>query len=126
MIGRTSIISLQLGGRHLWISFLVVENLDESDQFILGRDFVRNSDVTIDLNDGLTRIKDPERKYEKKSLNMILINQTKVPIFLDRKVRLKPNQAVVATFRMMSLNELSNDRQVCVVPNPNSKSSAIL
>ena len=41
--GRTPIISLQLGGRHLWMSFLVVENLDESDQFILGRDFVRLS-----------------------------------------------------------------------------------
>ena len=26
--GRTPIISLQLGGRHLWMSFLVVENLD--------------------------------------------------------------------------------------------------
>ena len=38
--GRTPIISLQLGGRHLWMSFLVVRNLDESDQFILGRDFV--------------------------------------------------------------------------------------
>ena len=124
--GRTPIISLQLGGRHLWMSFLVVENLDESDQFILARDFVRNFDVTIDLNDGLIRIKDPERKYEKKPLNKILINQAKVPIFLDRKVRLKPNQAVVATFRMRNLNELSNDRQECLEPNPYSKSSAIL
>ena len=59
--GRTPIVSLQLGGRHLWVSFLVVENLDESDHFILGRDFVRNFDVTINLNDGLIRIKDPER-----------------------------------------------------------------
>ena len=104
----------------------MVENLDESDQFILGRDFVRNFDVTIDLNDGLIRMKDPEKKYEKKSLSRILINQAMVPIFLDRKVRLKPNQAVVATFRMMNLSELSNDRHVCLVPNPNSKSSAIL
>ena len=63
--GRTPIISLQLGGRHLWMSFLVVKNLDESDQFILERDFVRNFDVKIDLNDGLIRIKDPKRKYEK-------------------------------------------------------------
>ena len=60
--GRTPIISLQLGGRQLWMNFLVVENLNESDQFILGRDFVRNFDVTIDLNDGLIRIKDNERK----------------------------------------------------------------
>ena len=124
--GRTPIISLQLGGRHLWTRFLLVKNLDESDQFILGRDFTRNFDVTIDLNDGLIRIKDPERKYEKKPLNQILINQAKVPMFLDRKVKLKPNQVVVATFKMRNFNELSNDRQVCLVLNPNSKSSAIL
>ena len=110
MTGRTPIISLQLGGRHLWMSFLAVENLDESNQFVLGRDFVCNFDVTIDLNDGLIRIKDPERKYEKKPLNKILINQAKVPIFLYREVKLKPNQAVVATFKMRNLNELSNDR----------------
>ena len=50
--GKTPIISMQLGGSHLWMSFLVVENLDESDQFILGRNFMRNFDITIDLNEG--------------------------------------------------------------------------
>ena len=60
--GRAPIISLQLGGRHFWMNFLVVENLDESDQIILGHDFVRNFDVTIDLNEWLIQIKDPERK----------------------------------------------------------------
>ena len=119
--GRTPIISRQLGRGHIWMSFLVVENLDESDQFILGRDFLRNFDVTIDLNDGLIRIKDPERKYEKKPLNKILFNQAKVPIFRDRKVRLKPNQAVIATLKMRNLNELSNERQVCLVPNQTVK-----
>ena len=120
MLPQTLIISLQLGGRHLWMSFLVVENLDESDQFILGRDVVRNFIVTIDLNDKLIRIKDPQRKYEKKPLNQIMINQAKVPILLDRKFRLKPNQAVVATFRMRNLKELRSNRQVCLVPNLNS------
>ena len=112
--GRTPIIPLQLGERHLWMSFLIVDNFDESDQFILGRDFLRNFDDTIDLNDELIRNKDPERKYEKKPINEILINQAKVPIFLDRKVRLKTYQAVKATFRMRNLNELSNDRQACL------------
>ena len=126
MTGRTPINSLQLGGRHLCFSFLVVENLDESDQFILGQDFVRNFDATADLNDCLIRIKDPEMKYEKKPNNKILINQAKVPIFLNRKVRLKPHQIGIAIFRMRNLNELSNDKQLCLVPNPNSKSSAIL
>ena len=83
-------------------------------------------DISIDLNDGLIRIKDPEMKYEKKLLNKILINQAKVQIFLDRKLRLKPIKAVEATFRTRDLKELSNDTQVCLVPNRNSKSSAIL
>ena len=43
--------------------FLVLENLDEFDQFILGRDFVRNFDVTIDLKEGLISNKVPQRKY---------------------------------------------------------------
>ena len=83
---------------------------------------MRNFDVTIDLNDGLIQIKDPERKYEKKLIKKILINRAKVPIFLNRKIRLKPQQAVILTFRMRNLNELSNNRQLCLVPNPNSKS----
>ena len=45
---RTPIIALNLGERNLWMSVLVVENIDESDQFILGRDFIRNFDVTIE------------------------------------------------------------------------------
>ena len=60
---RTPITILHMGGRDLWMSFLVVDNLDDSDQFVLGRDFVRNFDVMIDLNNGLTRIGSPDRKY---------------------------------------------------------------
>ena len=77
-------------------------------------------------NQGAIYVTGRTPKYGKKPLNNILINQAEVPISLDRKNRLKPNQAVVATFRMRNLNELSNDRQVCLVPNPNSKSSANL
>ena len=50
--GSTPITVLHMGGRDLWMSFLVVENLDDADQFILGRDFVRNFDVMINLNNG--------------------------------------------------------------------------
>ena len=49
VLGRTPIIALNLGEHILWMSFLVVENLDDSDQFILGRNFIWNFDVTIDL-----------------------------------------------------------------------------
>ena len=47
---------------------------------------MRNFDVTIDLIERLIQINDPERKYEKKPVKKILINEAEVPIFLDRKV----------------------------------------
>ena len=124
--GRTPITVLHMGRRDLRMSFLVVKNLDDSDQFILGRDFVRNFDVMIDLNNRRMRIRNPDRKYVKKPINKIVTDENKVPIFLDRKVKLQPGQAVVAIFRMKNLNSLSDTKQVCLVPNPNSQSSVIL
>ena len=124
--GRTPITVLHMGGRNLWMNFLVVETLDNSDQFILGRDFARNFDVIIDLNNGLIGIRNPDRKYVKKPFNRIITDENKVPIFLDRKVKSQPGQAVVAIFRMRNLNSFSDSKQVCLVPNPNSHSSVIL
>ena len=49
-LSRTPIIALNLGDRKLLMSFLVVENLDESDQIILDRHFIKSFDVAIDLN----------------------------------------------------------------------------
>ena len=54
---RTPIVSLQLGGRHIWVILLVIENLDKSDQFNLGHDLVQNFDVNrpqrrVDTNQG--------------------------------------------------------------------------
>ena len=115
-----------MGGRDLWMGFLMVENLYDSDQFILGRDFVKNFDVMIDLNNGIIRMRNSDRKYVKKPVNRIIIDEHKVPIFLDRKVKLQPGQVVVAIFRMRNLNSLSDSKQVCLVPNPNSQSSVNL
>ena len=109
--GRTPITVLRMGGRDLWMSFLVVENLNDADQFILGRDFGRNFDVMIDLSNGLIRIRNPDRQYDKKPINRIITDENKVPNFLDRKVKLQPGQAVVAIFRMRNLNSLSGSTE---------------
>ena len=100
VLGRTPIIALNLGERNLWMSFLVVENLDESDQFILGRDFIKNFDITIDLNNAIFRIRNPERKYVIKQVNLIMTNENKTPVFLSRRVRLKANEAAIVSLRM--------------------------
>ena len=106
------------------MSFLVVENLDDSDQFILGRVFVRNFNVMIDLNNGLIGIRNLNRKYVKRPIKRIITHEN--PISLDRKVELQSGQAVVAVFRMRNWNSLSDSKQFCRVPNPNSQSSKIL
>ena len=126
VLGRTPIIALNLGERNLWMSFLVVENLDESDQFILGRDFIRNFDVAIDLNNAMFRIRNPDGRYAIKPVSLIKENETKAPVFLSRRVRLKANEAAIVSLRMKNYNELSDNKQVCIVPNPNSQSAAVL
>ena len=126
VLGRTPIIALNLGERNLWMSFLVVENLDESDQFILGRDCIRNFDITIDLNKAMFRIRNPDRKYVIKSVNLIMANENKAPVFLSGRVRLKANEAAIVRLRMKNYNEISDNKQVCIVPNPNSQSAAVL
>ena len=126
VLGRTPIIALNLGERNLWMSFLVVENLDESDQFILGRDFIRNFDVTIGLNNAMFRIRNPDKKYVIKPVNLIMANENKVPVFLSRRVRLKANEAAIVSLRMKNYNELCDIKQICIVFNPNSQSAVVL
>ena len=65
-------------------------------------------------------------KRVKKPINRVKTDKNKVPIFLDRKLKLQPGQAVVAIFRTKKLNSLSDSKQVCLVPNPNSHSSVVL
>ena len=126
VIGRTPIITINLGERNLWMRFLVVENLDESCHFIIGRDFFSKFDVTNDLNKAMFRIRNPERRYVIKPVNLIMANENKSPVFLSKRVRLKANEAAVVRLRMKNYNELSDNKQVCIVPNPNNQSSAIL
>ena len=52
--------------------------------------------------------------------------KTRYQYFLNGMVKLQPGQAVVAIFRMRNLNSLSDNKQVCLVPNPNNQSSVIL
>ena len=71
--GRTPRTALQMGlGRNLWMSFLVVENLDDSHQSILGCDFVRNFNLMIDLNNGLIGLRNPDRQYAKRPVIRII------------------------------------------------------
>ena len=88
----------------------MVENLDESDQFILGRDFIRNFDVTIILNNAMFRIRNPDWRYAIKPVNLVMANENIAPVFLSRRVRLKANEAAIVSLRMKNYNELSDNK----------------
>ena len=108
------------------MSFPEVENLDESDQFILGRDFIRNFDVTIHLNSAMLRIRHQQKQYVIKPVNLIMANENKAPVFLSRRMRLKANEAAIVRLRMKNYNGLSDNKPVCIVPNPNIQSHHVL
>ena len=90
--GRTLITVLHMGGRKQWMSFLVVENLNPSNQSVLGRDFVRSFDLMIDLISGMRRLRNPDRMFAKRPVNRTVTDENKIPIFLDIKVKLQPGQ----------------------------------
>ena len=47
----------------------------------------------------------------------------KTPLFLSRRVRLKTNEAAKVKLRLKNYNEISNNKQTCIVSNPNSERS---
>ena len=85
----------------------MVENLDESDQFILSRDFIRSFDVTIDLDNAIFKIRNPEKKYVIQRVILLMTNEDKSPVFFSRRVWLKMNEAAIVSLRMVNTNELS-------------------
>ena len=99
--------------------------MNRSDYF--GREIIRNFDVTIDLNNAMFRIRNPERKYVTKPVNLIrALEECKAPVFLSRRMKLKAYEAENESLRMMNSKELSDNKQVGVVLKPNIQSAAIL
>ena len=72
------------------------------------------------------RIRNPQRKYVIKSVNLIMTNGSKAPVFLNRRLRLKANEAAIVSLRSKNYYELSDIEQVCIKPNPNSQGAGIL
>ena len=82
--------------------------------------------MTIDFNNGLIRISNPDRKYTKRPIKRTKIDENKKLSFIERKVKSRPEQTVVAISRIKNLNPLSDSKQVCLVPNLNSQSLVVL
>ena len=71
------------------MDLLVIENLDEWDQFIIRLDFVRISEKTTNHSNGLIKIKNPNRKYVKRPVNRLKLNENRIQFF-RQKVKITP------------------------------------
>ena len=58
------------------------------------------------------RIRNPERKYVNKPVNLIMANENKAPVFLSRRVKLQENGAAIVSLRMKNYHEISDNKQV--------------
>ena len=121
-------VMLNVDGISIYTRTYVTTDDDQMGQIYLGEEELKVRRIGHDamMEQDAVHIRNPDRKYVKRPINRIITDEKKVPIFLDRKIKLQPGQAVVAIFRMRNLNSLSDSKQVCLVPNPNSQSSVIL
>ena len=55
-----------------------------------------------------------------------MVKENKAPVFMSGRVGLKANESEIVSLRMKNYDELSDKKQVCIVPNPNSQSVATL
>ena len=74
------------------------------------QNFIRNFDVTIDLNNAMFRIRNPEKKLVIKTVILIKTKESKAPVFLSRRLRLKANEATIVTLTMMNYIEFSDNK----------------
>ena len=50
------------------------------------------------------RIRNPKRKNVIRPVNLIMMNEIKTPVFLNRRVRSKENEAAIVSLRMKNFN----------------------
>ena len=67
------------------------------------KNFIKNFDITIDLNNAMFLIRNPERKYVIKQVNLIMATENKARAFLSREVRLRANEAAKVSLRMKTI-----------------------
>ena len=58
-----------------------------STYILTWRELVRSFDVTNDLNFGLSRVRNPDKKCVKRPVNRLKTDEKRIPICLDRKVK---------------------------------------
>ncbi len=124
VLGITDELQMNLNGLQLPVSFIVVEHLGEDD-FLLGRTFIRDFDVLIDLRQNSILVRDPTRSRRLQRKEVIGSYAERMKLIVEAGVILKPKQVTLCRLKLPSAaGKLRNDSQVCVLPIKNIRHEA--
>ena len=87
ILGMTPLVTLRMAGYDLLENFVVVDFLG-SDEFILGRSFIRAYGVLIDLNEKVLTVRNPERVVSTREESIQDVSK-RVPVYVDETLKVK-------------------------------------
>ncbi len=116
VLGISEEMQVAIADLTLPISFIVVESLGEDD-FLLGRTFIRDFDVLIDLSKGSILVRDPKRERNLKRKEVIGSYSERMKLILDSSTKLKPKDVTLCRLKLTgAAGHFKNDRQICILP----------
>ncbi len=116
VLGITDELQMNLDGLQLPVPFIAVEHLGEDD-FLLGRTFIRDFDVLIDLRQNSILVRDPNRTRRLQRKEVIGSYSERMKLIGEAGTILKPKEVTLCRLKLPSaVGKLRNDRQVCVLP----------
>ena len=120
ILGMASLVTLRMAGYDLVEDFVVVDFLG-SDEFILGRSFIRAYGVLIDLNEKVLTVRNPERIVPTREDSIQDVNK-RVPVYVDETLKVKNKEMYVKRGSEIQLE----NRQVHLESDVNAKGNVYL
>ena len=112
--GITEEMYLNIAGLYSPVASIVVESLSEHD-FLLGRTFIRDFDVLIDLSKKSTLVREPTRQRNLKRKEVMGSYAQCMKVILDGGTVLK--EVTLCRLKLSGAEgQYRNDRQLCVLP----------
>ena len=110
VLGITSELDLRLNELNLPVAFIVVDHLGEDD-FLLGRTFIRDFDVLIDLSQNKILVRDPGRHRKFRRKEVIGNYSERMKLIVETGTVLKSKEVTLCRLKLpKAVGKFRNDR----------------
>ncbi len=112
VLGVTDDLNMTINGLCLPVSFIVVEHLG-GDYILLGRTFISEFDVLIDLRQNSILVRDPNRVRQMQRKEVMGSYPDRMKLILEAVITLKPKEVILCRLKLpKTAGELRNDRRI--------------